>query len=132
MIQVIAEGIALHTYITSYDISVSPVYSGNKFTCYDGKEISGIMGYKTVIQCKLEKVPHSDAENIASVVNQESFELTYTSPVSITRKFKCTKYNAVPKSTDPRQKNPLITDNITWTITMTLESSDIGSMGGGL
>ncbi|MGN1101922.1 MAG: hypothetical protein ACI4RG_06985 [Huintestinicola sp.] len=132
MIQVIAEGIALHTYITSYDIDVSPVYSGNKFTRYDGKDISGIMGYKTIIQCKLEKVPHADAENIASVVNKDSFALTYTSPISITSDFKCTKYNAVPKSTDPRQKNPLITDNITWTISMTLESSDIGASGGGL
>ncbi|MGN0587101.1 MAG: hypothetical protein ACI4JF_07430 [Oscillospiraceae bacterium] len=130
MIQIIAENIPLHPYITSYSISVSPVYSGSKFTRYDGKDISEIMGQKTIIQCTLEKVPHSAAQDIASIVNKSSFELTYTSPISITEQFKCTKYNAVPKSTDPRQKNPLITDNITWTLSMTLESADIG--GGGL
>ena len=78
----------------------------------------------------MEKVPHAAAQEIASIVNKSSFELTYTSPISITENFKCTKYNAVPKSSDPKQKNPLITDNISWTLSMTLESSDIG--GGGL
>ena len=130
MIQIIAENIPLHPYITSYDIAVTPVYSGSKFARYDGVDKSGIMGQKTVIQCKMEKVPHAEAQDIASIVNKSSFELTYTSPISITENFKCTKYNAVPKSTDPRQKNPLITDNITWTLSMTLESADIG--GGGL
>lgn len=132
MIQIIAENIPLHPYITSYNISVSPVYSGNQFTRYDGKDVSEIMGQKTIIQCTLAKVPHSAAQDIASIVNKNSFELTYTSPISITEKFKCTKYNASPKSSDPRQKNPLITDNITWTLSMTLESTDIGSDGGGL
>lgn len=130
MIQVIAENIPLHPYITAYSIAVSPVYSGSKFTRYDGKDINGMMGQKTVIQCTLEKVPHAAAQEIASIVNKSSFELTYTSPISITQQFKCTKYNAVPKSADPKQKNPLITDNITWTLSMTLESADIG--GGGL
>lgn len=130
MIQIIAENIPFHPYITSYDIAVTPVYSSSKFTRHDGVDKSELMGQKTVIQCKMEKVPHSEAQNVASIVNKSSFELTYTSPISITQQFKCTKYNAVPKSTDPKQKNPLITDNITWTLSMTLESADIG--GGGL
>lgn len=130
MIQIIAENIPLHPYITSYDIAVTPVYSGSKFTRYDGVDKSSVMGQKTVIQCKMEKVPHAAAQEIASIVSKSSFELTYTSPISITQQFKCTKYNAVPKSSDPKQKNPLITDNITWTLSMTLESADIG--GGGL
>lgn len=132
MIQVLAGTIALHKYITDYSINVASAESANSFTRYDGKIISPSYGHKTTISCTLKKVPHDTAENIAEVVKSDSFSLTYTTPIETTSTFKCTKYNAVPKCSDPREKNPLVTDNITWNITMTLESTDYGGSGGGL
>lgn len=132
MIQVLAGTIALHKYITDYSIDVTPAESANSFTRYDGKVIKSSYGYKTVISCTLKKVPHDIAESIAEIVKSDSFSLTYTTPIETTSTFKCTKYNAVPKCSDPREKNPLVTDNITWNITMTLESADYGGSGGGL
>lgn len=132
MIQVLAGSIALHKYITDYSIDVTPAESANSFTRYDGKVIKSSYGYKTVISCTLKKVPHDIAESIAEIVKSDSFSLTYTTPIETTSTFKCTKYNAVPKCSDPREKNPLVTDNITWNITMTLESADYGGSGGGL
>lgn len=121
MIQVIANGIEIHGYITDYKINVSPIESGNSFTAYDGNPVVAVSGYKTVIDCTLTKVPQAYAEKIAEIVTAGSFDVTYTTPVEITGKFRCKKYNAVPKSSDPRQKNPLITENVTWNISMTLE-----------
>lgn len=131
MIQVIAGGISLHPYITSYDVDIKPNTSGNNFTAHDGVQIAKVMGHTTVISLTMEKVPHGTAKAVAEVVKAESFEMTYTSPIVITSNFKCTKYNAKPKNADPRQKNPLITDNLTWTIQLTVESADSGENDGG-
>ena len=133
MIQVIADSIALHGLITAYKINVVPITSDNGFTAYDGTVVNPVKGHKTVIDCTLDKVPHAVAQSIAAIVSMDEFDLTYTTPIEITKKFRCTKYDAVPKNSDPRQKNPLVTGNITWTISMTLESTDTGaSSGGGL
>lgn len=122
MIQVLAGSVELHSFVTDYKIEVTPIESENSFTAHDGSVIR-TNGFRTVISCTLEKVPHAKAEEIAAVVKQDEFDLTYTTPIAITEKFSCTKYSAKPKNTDPRQKNSLVTDNITWTISMTLESS---------
>lgn len=133
MIQVLAGKIPLHGLITAYRINVVPVTSDNGFTAYDGTAVNPVKGHKTVIECTLGKVPHATAQSIAEIVSINEFDLTYTTPIEITNKFRCTKYDAAPKNTDPRQKNPLLTDNVTWNISMTLESTDIGAaLGGGL
>jgi len=130
VIQILAGTVELHTLITDYKIDVYPVTSGNNFTAFDGSEVCGIMGHKTKIQCTLKKVPHDIAQKIAEIVKRESFELTYTTPIEVTNIFRCTDYSAEPKCSDPRQKNPLITDKITWNISLTMESTDIAANGG--
>lgn len=131
MIQIVAMGgISIHKYATDYDVNNTRIESDNAFKSVSGKDIKKLMGHKTVISCTLKKVPHTEAQEIAKIVKQDSFELTYTTPLELTKKFKCTRYNAAPKNSDPRQKNPLITDKITWNILLTLESVDIAADGG--
>lgn len=122
MIQILAENVPLHDYITSYDINTVPIISDNVFTDVSGNKIEKLLGYDTKISCTLEKVPHDFAEKIATVIKKEQFELTYTTPIKITNIFRCTNYEAKPKSSDPREKNPLMTDNITWTISISMEA----------
>ncbi len=69
MIQIIAENIPLHEYITSYDINASPIISDNTFTDVSGNKVVKILGYDTKISCTLEKVPHEFAERIAEEKN---------------------------------------------------------------
>lgn len=128
MIQIIAEDIPLHEYITSYDIDAAPIISDNAFTDVSGNKVGKILGYDTKISCTLEKVPHELAEKIAAVIKKEQFEMTYTTPIKITNIFRCTRYEAKPKSSDPREKNPLMTDNITWTISISMEA--VNTSGG--
>lgn len=133
MIQIVAlDDIKIHEKTTDYEINVSPVMSDNKFTDISGNELHRIMGHKTKIYCNLKGVPHVKAQDIARIVKKDDFNLTYTTPLLITNKFRCTKYDAVPKCSDPRQKNPLITDKITWNISLTLESVSIADNGDGL
>lgn len=131
MIQIVAmNNIEIHQKTTDYEISIVPVESDNGFTSFTGKEIRPVMGHKTTISCVLKNVPHEKAQDIARIVKQKEFDLTYTTPLSITNKFRCTKYGAVPKCSDPREKNPLVTDKITWNISLTLESADLAADGG--
>ena len=131
MIQIVAmDGVNIHEYATDYSLDITRVESDNAFKSSNGKEIRKLMGHKTVISCKLEKVPDAVAKEIAAVVMQNEFYLTYTTPLEITKKFCMTRYNPTPKNTDPRQKNPLITENITWNISLTLESTEIAADGG--
>lgn len=131
MIQIVALGnVEIHEKTTDYEIDISPVESNNSFTAFDGKEVRLVMGHKTMISCTLRGVPHPKAQDIARIVKSDNFDLTYTTPLRITSKFRCTKYNAVPKNSDPREKNPLITDKITWNISLTLESTEIAADGG--
>lgn len=122
MVQVLAGEIPIHEYATDYDITVTPIESDNTFPDVNGKKIGKIQGYETVVSCTLKKVPHNIAVEIAKIVKAEEFDLTYTTPISITEKFKCTKYEAAPKSSDPREKNPLNTDKITWNISVIFKS----------
>ena len=124
------DGIEIHQKTTDYEISIVPVESDNSFTSFSGKEVRPIMGHKTTISCTLKNVPHAKAQDIARMVKQKEFDLTYTTPLTITNKFRCTKYCAIPKCSDPREKNPLITDKITWNISLSLESADIAADGG--
>lgn len=131
MIQIVAmDGINIHKYATDYSLDITRVESDNFFTATNGKEIRKLMGHKTVISCTLKKVPHAVAQQIAGIVKQNEFNLLYTTPLEITNKFRCTKYSPTPKNSDPREKNPLITDKITWNISLTLESADIAADGG--
>lgn len=131
MIQIVAMGgIEIHKYATDYDVDITRVESNNIFTAENGNEIRRLMGHKTVISCTLKKVPHAVAQEIAKIVKQDNFELTYTTPLEITKSFCCTRYNPTPKCADPRQKNPLITDKITWNILLTLESASIAADNG--
>lgn len=131
MIQIVALGdVEIHEKMTDYEIDISPVESSNGFTAFDGREIRPVMGHRTVISCNLKGVPHAKAQDIARIVKTKDFDLTYTTPLKITSRFRCTEYNAVPKSSDPRQNNPLITDKITWNISLTLESTDIAADDG--
>lgn len=133
MIQIVALGdIEIHEKTTDYEVDVSPVESSSGFTDVSGNEIRRIIGHKTTISCTLRGVPHAKAQDIARIVKTNEFDLTYTTPLAITNKFRCTKYNAVPKCSDPRQKNPLVTDKITWNISLTLESASIAADGDGL
>lgn len=133
MIQIVAMGdIEIHKYATDYDVNITRIESDNAFKTADGKEIKKLMGHKTIISCTLKKVPHAKAQEIAKIVKQESFDLTYTTPLKLTTRFKCTRYSPTPKCADPRQKNPLITDKITWNILLTLESVDNAADGDGL
>lgn len=132
MIQIVAmDGIEIHKYATDYSISISRVESDNQFKAANGKSVRKLMGHETVISCTLKKVPHETAQEIAKIVTKDSFELKYTTPLEITKKFCCTKYDPTPKCTDPRQKNPLITDKITWNIGLTLQSANISAADGG-
>lgn len=128
MIQIVAmDGIEIHKYATDYSISISRVESDNQFKASNGKQIRKLMGHETVISCTLKKVPHAVAQEIAKIVTRDSFELKYTTPLEITKSFCCKSYNPTPKCTDPRQKNPLITDKITWNIGLTLQATDISA-----
>lgn len=131
MIQIVAmDGINIHGYATDYSLDITRVESDNFFTASNGKEIRKLMGHKTVISCALKKVPHAVAQQIAQIVKRDSFDLAYTTPLEITNKFRCTKYSSTPKNSDPREKNPLVTDKITWNISLSLESTDIAADGG--
>lgn len=131
MIQIVAmNGINIHEYATDYSLDITRVESDNFFTAANGKEIRKLMGHKTVISCTLKKVPHAVAQQIAQIVRQDSFDLSYTTPLEITNKFRCTKYSPTPKNSDPREKNPLVTDKITWNISLSLESTDTAADGG--
>lgn len=133
MIQIVAmDGIEIHEYATDYDVDITRIESENAFKTVNGKDVRKLMGHKTVISCTLKKVPHSEAEKIAEIVKQDSFMLTYTTPLEISKQYKCARYNSTPKCSDPRQKNPLITDKMTWNILLTLESVDIAADGDGL
>lgn len=132
MIQIVAmDGIEIHKYAADYDVNFTRIESDNAFKSVSGREIKKLMGHKTVISCTLKKVPHAKAQEIAEIVKRDSFELTYTTPLELTNQFKCTRYNPSPKCADPRQKNPLITDKITWNILLTLESVDTTAASGG-
>lgn len=131
LIQIVAmDGINIHEYATDYSLDITRVESDNVFKSSNGKEIRKLMGHKTVISCTLQKVPDAVAKQIATITDQNEFNLTYTTPLKITSKFCCPKYNATIKNSDPRQKNPLITDNMTWNISLTLESTDIAADDG--
>lgn len=131
MIQIVAlDGINIHEYATDYEVNISPVESSNGFTDALGNEIRRIMGHKTTISCNLAKVPEVVAQDIARIVKADEFNLEYTTPLSITNKFRCTKYDVVPKCTDPREKNSLIAKNRTWNISLTLESASIADDDG--
>lgn len=131
MIQIVAmDGIEIHRYAADYSISISRVESDNQFKSVSGKDVRKLMGHETVISCKLKKVPHETAQKIAKIVTRDSFDLQYTTPLEITKKFCCTRYAPTPKCTDPRQKNPLITDKITWDIELALRSADISADDG--
>lgn len=133
MIQIVAmDGIEIHKYAADYSVDFTRIESDNVFKSVSGKDIKKLMGHKTVISCTLKKVPHAEAQEIAKIVKQDSFNLVYTTPLELTRQFKCTRYNPTPKCSDPRQKNPLITDKITWNILLTLEAVDIAADGDGL
>lgn len=129
MIQFTALGVDIHKYITngSYRINVAPVTSGQSFTAQNGEVINAVQGHKTTISCELNNVPHAVAQQIAATVQADKFELAYTTPITITENFKCTKYDAQPKFTDPRQKDPSITENITWNISLSMESASIAA-----
>lgn len=132
MIQIVAmDGINIHKYATDYSVDFTRIESDNAFKAANGKEIKKLMGHKAVISCTLKKVPHAEAQEIAKIVKQDSFELTYTTPLELTNQFKCTRYNPTPKCADPRQKNPLITDKMTWNILLTLESASIADENDG-
>lgn len=131
MIQIVAmDGINIHEYATDYSLDITRVESDNFFKSSDGREIRKLMGHKTTISCTLKKVPHAVAQQIAGIVRKNEFDLSYTTPLEITNKFCCTRYNPTPKNSDPREKNPLITDKITWNISLTLESTEIAADGG--
>ncbi len=132
MIQVIANEIELHGLISDYSISVTPIESGHSFKSYNGTSVSAVSGYKTVIDFAMVKVPHATAQRIAEIVTAKDFDVTYTTPIEITGRFCCVKYEAAPRSSDPRQKNPLITDNITWDISMQISSEAAVSGSDGL
>ncbi len=131
MIQIVAmNGVEIHQKTTDYEIDIIPVQSDNKFTAQNGKEICKLMGHKTTISCVLKNVPHATAQRIAEIIKENEFDLTYTTPLKITNKFRCTKYSATPKCSDPREKNPLVTNKITWNISLSLESTDIAADSG--
>ncbi len=132
MIQLTALGVDIHKYTVngSYRVNVTPVTSGNGFTAQDGTVFSAIQGHKTTISCELKSVPHAVAEQIAATVQADKFELAYTTPITITEFFRCTKYDAQPKFTDPRQKDPSVTENITWNISLSMESASIAATDG--
>lgn len=131
MIQIVAmNGINIQDYATDYSLDITRVESDNFFKAANGREIRKLMGHKTVISCTLKKVPHAVAQKIAEVVKQNEFELAYTTPLGLAKKFCCTRYNPTPKNSDPREKNPLVTDKITWNISLTMESTDIAADGG--
>lgn len=131
LIQIVAlNGINIHNYATDYSLDITRVESDNFFKSSNGKEIHKLMGHKTVISCTLQKVPHAVAQDIAEVVKLNEFNLAYTTPLEITKKFCCTRYNPTVKNSDPREKNPLITDKITWNISLTLESTDLAADDG--
>lgn len=131
MIQIVAmDGINIHEYATDYSLDITRAESDNFFKTTDGREIRKLMGHKTVISLALKKVPHEAARKIAEIVKKNEFELVYTTPLEISKKFRCTRYSPTPKNSDPREKNPLITDKITWNISLTLESAELAADGG--
>ena len=132
MIQITTNGIDLHKYVVNrgYRVNVAPVTSGQSFTAHNGEVINAVQGHKTTINLELKNVPHTVATEIAATVQKEKFELTYTTPIAITEEFCCKKYDAAPKGSDPRQKNPLVTDNITWDISLSFESASIAATDG--
>lgn len=133
MIQIKADSAELHPYITAYALNIQPVEGDNSFTDANGNVVKEILGYKAVVSCTLEKVPHAVAQSIAAVMQKENFKLVYTTPAPASGQFCCTKYDVKPKNSDPREKNPLITEKITWTINLTLESTEyVAADSGGL
>lgn len=132
MIQLTALGVDIHKYITNgnYRVNVVPVTSGQSFTAHDGEVINPVQGHKTTISCELKNVPHAVAQQIAATVRAKKFELAYTTPITITEEFRCTKYDAQPKFSDPRQKDPTVTENITWNISLSMESASIAATDG--
>jgi|GEM_PF-1173200 len=117
-------GVVLDGYIDrdGYDVRITPEYGNNGFVSSDGKEITDRLGDKISLSVNLIDVPMADAVRIANAVRDDTFSVTYTTPTEKSGEFKLTSYSASCVYADPDEKDPGITDDILWDISLTAES----------
>lgn len=82
MVKTIVGGIAVQDFIEEYKIDISPVHGDNSFTDINGEEVQDYLGDRITLSLSLGAVPHTLAAQLADILNAESVEVEYTTPVS--------------------------------------------------
>lgn len=122
MVKTIIGGLDVGRYITQYTPSVRKVYGNNGFIGADGTEIKDVMGDRTTLKIRLERVPTEFSQRLAEICAGDEFEADYTTPLLMRNRFECIAYDAKCTNADPRNRIPSDTGNVLWAIDLTLES----------
>lgn len=130
MVRTIIGGVEVQPYITDYKISITPVYGDNSFVDINGVEVQDKLGDKTEINLILEEIPHAVALQLATVLQADSIEVTYTTPAPAVKMFKKTSYAAICTDSDPCETDYDVTDEIKWEISLSLESTEYTAADG--
>ncbi|MBQ2823340.1 MAG: hypothetical protein IJF18_02045 [Oscillospiraceae bacterium] len=133
MVRTVINGIEVQAWIvdSGYKINIAPVYGSHSFTDVNGNEVQNRLGDKITLSLNLEGVPHPVAMQLAEAVQDESFDVEYTTPAPAVSKFKKTSYAAVCSDSDPDETDCTVTEDIEWDIDITLESVGCSSADSG-
>lgn len=132
MVKTIIGGINVEQWCTRYSLSNPPVNGNNGFYDYEGNWVPDKKGDETLIEITLEEVPTPDSIRLAEVLEADTVEVDYTTPVPKHDTFYKTAYSADCDDADPENSDPEITDGIIWTINISLRSAGLIVPPGGL
>lgn len=127
MIKTVIGGIEVQDWITDYRVENPAIYGNQKFTDINGVEIQEKRGDKVILTISMADVPTPTAVQLATVLQQKSIAVDYTTPAPASNKFKKTKYYAACSDGDPDEPDYNATDDVLWDIDVTLESTDFNS-----
>ena len=132
MVKLTIGGIDIKNYITNYSCKCSPVNGSNGFYDLHGNYISDRQGDEIFIDVTLEGVPTPVSVALAAALAGDSVEVDHTVPFAGHGKFYKTTYTAQCENADPGNTDYDDTDNIEWTVQISLSSAGLVSPPGGL
>ncbi|MBQ5320341.1 MAG: hypothetical protein J6K17_14720 [Oscillospiraceae bacterium] len=132
MVKTIIGGVDIQEYITHYSCRCPPVNGNNSFYDTNGNWISDKKGNEVLLNISLEGVPTSVSQQLATVLESDSVEVEYTTPVPSHGTFYKTDYNATCDDADPDNPDYEDTSNIEWNIQLSLRSASLDAVSGSL
>lgn len=127
MIKTVIGGIEVQDWITDYHVDNPAIYGDQKFTDINGVEVQEKRGDKVILNISMADIPTPTAVQLATVLQQNSIAVDYTTPAPASNKFKKTKYHSECSDGDPDEPDYNATDDVLWDIDVTLESTDFNS-----